>query len=195
MSKNKNVYQKLNEARVKLQGIKLRKSGKNKFAGYEYFELGDFLPTIQEIFGEVGLCGVVSFDELTAKLTIINCENPDEQIVITSPLGSATLKGCHEVQNIGAVETYQRRYLWVTALEIVEHDILDSVKPLDKAADITVVSLLTDEQCAKIQYLCEESGVSVDTICNGFKVGSLEEIPSSKYAAICKRLEDRKKNA
>jgi hypothetical protein len=41
-------------------------------------------------------------------------------------MGSAQLKGCHEVQNIGAVETYQRRYLWVAALEIVEHDALDA---------------------------------------------------------------------
>jgi hypothetical protein len=31
------------------------------------------------------------------------------------------------VQNIGAVETYQRRYLYVTALSIVEHDALDAV--------------------------------------------------------------------
>ncbi len=41
-------------------------------------------------------------------------------------MGSAALKGCHEVQNVGAVETYQRRYLWVAALEIVEHDAIDS---------------------------------------------------------------------
>ena len=30
------------------------------------------------------------------------------------------------VQNIGAVETYQRRYLYVCALAISEHDALDS---------------------------------------------------------------------
>jgi hypothetical protein len=42
-------------------------------------------------------------------------------------MGSANLKGCHEVQNIVAVETYQRRYLYVTALAIVEHDALDAV--------------------------------------------------------------------
>jgi hypothetical protein len=41
-------------------------------------------------------------------------------------MGSANLKGCHEVQNIGAVETYQRRYLWSAALEIIENDVLDS---------------------------------------------------------------------
>jgi hypothetical protein len=45
-------------------------------------------------------------------------------------MSSAALKGCHEVQNLGAVQTYLRRYLWVAALEIVEHDALDSSKPL-----------------------------------------------------------------
>jgi hypothetical protein len=47
-------------------------------------------------------------------------------MVITSPMSSAALKGCHEVQNLGAVQTYIRRYLWVTAMEIVEHDALDA---------------------------------------------------------------------
>jgi hypothetical protein len=47
-------------------------------------------------------------------------------------MGSAALKGCHEVQNIGAVETYQRRYLWVAALEIVEHDALDATTGKDQ---------------------------------------------------------------
>jgi len=93
--------------------------------GYMYFELGDFLPAIQSIFSEVGLCGIVSYTADIATLRIIDIENGGE-IVITSPMGSAALKGVHEVQNIGAVETYQRRYLWVTAMEIVEHDALDS---------------------------------------------------------------------
>jgi hypothetical protein len=41
-------------------------------------------------------------------------------------MSTAALKGCHEVQNLGAVQTYLRRYLWVAALEIVEHDALDA---------------------------------------------------------------------
>jgi hypothetical protein len=120
------VFSKLMQARIKLQSLKLSKSGKNTFAGYQYFELGDFLPQVQEIFAELGLCGIVSYTTEIASLTIIDCDNPDDKIVITSPMGSAALKGCHEVQNIGAVETYQRRYLWVTAMEIVEHDALDA---------------------------------------------------------------------
>jgi len=123
-----NVYQKLMAARLKLQFTELHKSGHNKFAGYKYFELGDFLPTVQIIFNELGLCGVVSYTSELATLTI---SDGKDSIVITSPMGGANLKGCHEVQNIGAVETYQRRYLWVTALEIVEHDMLDATTGSD----------------------------------------------------------------
>jgi hypothetical protein len=36
------------------------------------------------------------------------------------------------VQNLGAVQTYIRRYLWVTAMEIVEHDALDATTGNDK---------------------------------------------------------------
>jgi len=122
---NLEVYVKLAVARSKLRSKVLKKSGQNKFAGYNYFELGDFLHPIMEIFDDVGLIGIVSFTKEQAELRIVDTEMGGE-IVITSPFGSAALKGCHEVQNIGAVETYQRRYLWVTAMEIVEHDALDS---------------------------------------------------------------------
>jgi hypothetical protein len=119
------IYKKLQQARVKLQAMPLKKSGNNKFAGYQYFELGDFLPQSIEIFNEMGLCDVISFTADTATMRIIDIET-DREIVITSPMGSAALKGCHEVQNVGAVETYQRRYLWVTAMGIVEHDAIDA---------------------------------------------------------------------
>ena len=128
------VYKKLIDARIQLQGKSLSKSGNNKFAGYKYFELGDFLPEVQEIFAGIGLCGVVSFGKEEANLTIVDIENPTDRIVIASPMSSAALKGCHEVQNLGAVQTYLRRYLWVTAMEIVEHDALDSSEPLKPEA-------------------------------------------------------------
>jgi len=127
------VHQKLMQARIALQGKKLSKSGKNKFAGYNYFELGDFLPTVQEIFLKLGICGVVSYGTEQAVLTIYDCDKPDDKILISSPMSSAALKGAHEIQNLGAVQTYLRRYLWVTAMEIVEHDALDAVLGSDGA--------------------------------------------------------------
>jgi len=125
----KMVHKKLMAARIMLQNAPLKKSGHNKFAGYSYFELGDFIPTINQIFNEVGLCGVVSYDTEIASLTITDTDD-GTNIIITSPMADANLKGCHPIQNLGAVETYTRRYLWVTAMEIVEHDALDSSAPI-----------------------------------------------------------------
>lgn len=134
------IYKKLQEARVKLQKSPLQKSGKNTFSGYSYFELSDFLPTVQEIFLEKGLCGVVSFGIETATLVIYDTE-AEGSVVFTSPMSEAALKGCHPVQNLGAVESYIRRYLWTTALEIVENDVLDATtgkeQPEKKAAPAT----------------------------------------------------------
>tara|TARA_R110000868_G_scaffold138150_2_gene352039 strand:+ start:1201 stop:1836 length:636 start_codon:yes stop_codon:yes gene_type:complete len=121
-----NVYQRLNLAREAFHGSKLKKTGHNKFANYYYFELGDFLIPALQIFNSHGLVGVVSFGKETADMRIINVDKPEEMIVIESPMSTAALKGCHEVQNLGAVQTYLRRYLWVAALEIVEHDAIDS---------------------------------------------------------------------
>jgi len=119
------VYKKLVAVRSELQAMSLSKSGHNKFAGYKYFELGDFLPSIQMLFNKYGLCDVISFDQNIAVMNIYDVDD-GSFVTFTSPMGSANLKGCHEVQNIGAVETYQRRYLYVTALAIVEHDALDA---------------------------------------------------------------------
>ena len=130
------VHKKLMAARIMLQNAPLKKSGHNKFAGYSYFELGDFIPTINQIFNEVGLCGVVSYDTEIASLTITDTDD-GTSLVITSPMAEANLKGCHPIQNLGAVETYTRRYLWVTAMEIVEHDALDSSAPIKEEKIIT----------------------------------------------------------
>ena len=96
----------MQKARCEFQEKPLKKSGHNKFAGYHYFELGDFLPTINSLLEKYNLCSNISFDNDMATLTIVNAENTDE--------------------NLGAVQTYLRRYLWVNAFEIVESDGLDA---------------------------------------------------------------------
>ena len=119
-----NICEKLNEIRCELQKMNLRKSGNNN--GRKYFELADFLPVATELCKKYKVTPIVSFTQELATLTLYDCEQVAATITFTSPFGSAALKGCHEVQNIGAVETYQRRYLYMTAFEVVEHDALDS---------------------------------------------------------------------
>lgn len=119
------VFEKLNEARLKFQGANIKKSGENKFAGYTYYELSDILPFINNLAKELKFCCVVSFKEDIATLDFCDLEG-DGRITFTSPMAKASLKGCHEVQNLGASETYIKRYLYQNCFEIVEQDILDA---------------------------------------------------------------------
>ncbi len=173
------VHRKLMQARIALQGRKLNKSGLNKFAGYSYFELGDFLPSVMDIFNETGLCGVISFGTDVATLTITDVDGGGE-IVITSPMAEAQLKGCHPVQNLGATETYIRRYLWVTAMEVVEHDALDATigKGDKKEKIIHTPTQGADDAVSEDdkQYLQEMALECIAMVAQGNPAGARERI-------------------
>ena len=144
-----NIYEKLQDCRLKLSKAELKKSGKNAYTGGSYFELGDFLPKLTEIMNENKLTSVITFDEEMATLTLIDCEKPEDTIVFTSPMRDATLKGTHPIQNLGAVETYSRRYLYTIAFDIVESDTLDNVQSAQT----------TWQQSQQVkQYLCNDCG-------------------------------------
>ena len=181
------VHKKLMQARIMLQNAPLKKSGHNKFAGYSYFELGDFIPTINQIFNEVGLCGVVSYDSEIASLTITDTDD-GTNIVITSPMADANLKGCHPIQNLGAVETYTRRYLWVTAMEIVEHDALDSSAPI-KEVIITPTQGAMDNIPEDEQIYLKELAMDLIALCD-------KEEPKTAWVKLeAENLDDQQKIA
>jgi hypothetical protein len=144
------VHKKLMQARVELQAMPLKKSGHNKFAGYNYFELGDFLPQVNAIFHRLGLCSVVSFDAEYASLTITDVDD-GTMIVITSPMVEANMKGASPIQSLGGCQTYQRRYLYLCATDLVEGDSFDAAAPTKEQVIITptqgaMESLPEDEQ-------------------------------------------------
>lgn len=122
-----NVYQKLQQARIDLQKMKIKKSGQNKFAGFTYYELKDFIPTINELFDKYNLSSNFSINpDNIACLAIIDTDDPEHVIRFTSPIAEAQLKGCTPIQALGAVHTYMKRYLYLNAFEIVEDDVLDA---------------------------------------------------------------------
>ena len=206
------VYKKLQQARVELQKVKMKKTGLNKFVGYQYLELGDFLPHITAIFDKVGLASVIRFGTEVAELEIIDTEKPEgPTIVFTSPMSEANLKGCHPVQNLGAVQTYLRRYLYVNALEIVEHDPLDAMtdaedkkppgqatkkqKPTDstpKAKEPVKVAKLTEEQRddmitgIHMEYTLQKKNVK--EITDHFKVEVMEDLTDEQLTKTHKKV-------
>jgi hypothetical protein len=124
------VYRKLQAARAEFLLTPIKKSGKNKFAGFEYFELSDFIPAVSKIFDTAGLCGVVRFTDTEASLTVYDAEG-DGSIVFTSPLVMAENAKGQAIQSLGSTHTYFRRYLWLLAMDIVEVDLVDAAAPVE----------------------------------------------------------------
>lgn len=130
-----NIYEKLSKARVLLQSKQLKKSGKNSYSGFTYFELGDFMPEVNKIFEELGLCSVFNLFIDKAQLAITDTES-ESTVTFETPTASAQLKGCTEVQSLGAVHTYLKRYLYLNALEIVEAETLDPLVGTDEIEEV-----------------------------------------------------------
>jgi hypothetical protein len=116
---HKTIHAKLNQARKDFHAKTHDKTGKH--VNYMYFELSDFLPDALKAFDDAGICGIVSFGAEEARMKIVDVETKEVE-VITTPMSTATLVGCSPVQNLGAVQTYLRRYLWSCAIELVEAD-------------------------------------------------------------------------
>ena len=128
-----NVWSKLLLARKLFQETNVKKSGINRHLEFKYFELQDIVPVATKIGYEIGLLFVTTFEPETAQMTVVNVHNPDEIIIFRSPMKEIESiessrtggKLTNAIQNLGSAETYQRRYLYMAALDIVENDEFD----------------------------------------------------------------------
>lgn len=136
-----NIYEKLIKARAKFLEAGVQKSGKNYGIGYKYFELKDIVPVATKIFEELGMVAITTYNEATADMMIFNTEKPEEFVLFSSPMRYAPVsKGSNEIQSLGSTQTYLRRYLYMTALDIIEDDTVDS------GVEITPVTEKTEPQ-------------------------------------------------
>lgn len=126
-----NIFQKLFNARIKLSKEKIEKTGVNPHQRFKYFELEDIVPAITKVLQEQKLLDVFTFPTpIKAVLKIINIDNPEEVIEYEAPMkdfndvpyGNAPQ---NVVQYIGAEITYMRRYLYLTAMNLIENDLID----------------------------------------------------------------------
>ena len=169
------IFEKLQKARIELQNKKLKKSGKNGYSGFTYYELADFLPQVNQIFNDLKLCSNFSIREREASLTVTDWEDGSKE-VFTSPIEDLELKGCTKVQALGGVHTYLKRYLYLNALEIVESDMLDA-----KAGSIEEVKKPKKKQTSEADM--EYFNIVID-------IDNIEDL-KSYYEATKEAVEDR----
>lgn len=130
--KNANIYQRLAEARVQFMKAGVKKTGINRNDEYKYFQLEDIVPVATEILKNLDLIFITTFTNNVPTGTLYDMRDDSKSIVFNSytdeePL--VTRKGNRimtPIQEKGAKETYQRRYLYVQLLDITEGDIIDS---------------------------------------------------------------------
>ena len=183
---NMSIYKKIQIVKQKLLEANLKKSGENRFAGFKYYELGDFTPQIINLCNEVGLFTKVTFDNEKATLIIINSDKPDQKEEYTSPMRNLELKGCNQIQALGGVETYSRRYLYISAFDIIENDMFDSQSGTQsnedrKATESQIKVLANYYKGAMLEKLLKENNIE-----------KLEDISLKKASELIKKIKEIK---
>lgn len=181
-----NIFEKMNVAKLSILKSNLKKSGENKFAGFKYYELADLLPTIIQVCNDLKLFTSISFRDDVALLQIINIEEPTEHLEYLSPMRETQIKGCNEIQALGGVETYQRRYLYMAAFDIIENDMFDAVEsePVDSKINANIESALR-----KMIIDHKKSDEEVKAVLKELKHEKLNELKVSEVVKFRKLLE------
>ena len=121
-----NVYEKLLSVRQSFLKADIKKSGRNQFGGFSYFELADLIPAITKFCGEVKAVTTVDFRGGTAVMRFIDMEKPEDYIEASFELVEMEkVAKMNAIQRTGSVQTYARRYLYMIMFDIVEADAFD----------------------------------------------------------------------
>ena len=127
-----NLYSKIMKVRKEFKNVEIKKSGKNEFQNFSYLELSDFVPTAIDLCENIGLYTHINIGSITNKeyatMTVINTENTEEKVVYSLELPCISKEGAfnNKIQDIGKMETYIRRYLYMLFLDIAVADAVDS---------------------------------------------------------------------
>jgi hypothetical protein len=155
METKTNVHARMSLIKAELSKCKIPKSGHNKYSGFKYHELTDFMPFVNELNHKWGINATPKFlkKQGVCILSIVNVEDKEDKYEIIIPYVEAQMlaKGgapsiVDEIQRLGSTLTYNRRYLYMSAYDIVESDGIDSLPIGDEPP---AVKTITNENFAK----------------------------------------------
>ncbi|RAP51206.1 MAG: hypothetical protein BZ133_03700 [Methanosphaera sp. SHI613] len=121
---------KIMQARKMFKDKGITKSGYNHFQNFAYYELKDIIPEAIEICIELKLATKFTYENNLYKLKVYDLENK-EQTEFCMPGKDYKNEGNinNQLQNLGKIQTYIRRYLYLQFLDITENDVVDASKP------------------------------------------------------------------
>lgn len=206
---NKTLNESIIDIRVELQNSKINKSGKNKFAGFEYYELKDFLPKLNELMQKEKINDVFVINQDVASLTLIKGEEKQEYRIpfkiFDTPLvfkkdktGNfiknkngeyIQVQSMQDIQYLGALNTYYKRYLYLNAFGITDGEVIDSMdnSELEKQKHTTKKDLKIQQSQIEIitKFYKEEN---LEKLLKNNNLKKIEDMTLIKASEICKEL-------
>ena len=188
-----NIYDKIIELRVRVLNANIKKSGRNKYSNFDYFELKDFLPFVTNNAKELKLYSKFSIEpatptlQETAVMYLVNTEKTDEVDIFKLPTAECFIGlkkdgtgGADPIQNLGGKITYLRRYMWLIVLDLIEDDQVDSKEQIV----IKQQARYENEQQA-VEY---STKIGLDKILKSLDKPENEPYKTSVLLAICNEL-------
>ena len=159
--------------KMEISKRKIPKSGLNKFSGFRFHELTDFMPVINELNDKYGVNAYPKFlkNEGICVLTVVNSDDKTDFYEVIIPYVEAEMlaKGGDKsvvdaIQRLGSTITYNRRYLYQTGYDITENDGVDSLAPIE----IKEKPSLTDDRFKEALKSIESGKYTVEKLKSDF---------------------------
>lgn len=188
------LYKTIMTIRVELQNKELKKSGKNKFAGFSYFELKDFLPTLNELMLKYEVCDHFTIEDNYARLILSNETEMKEYKIpferFETPLNKQGKPSMQDIQYLGALNTYYKRYLYLNAFGITDGEIIDSMNNNDLSSK---QAKATKNQLEILTQLMTDNLSRGQELLNYYKVDDIEKLNAQQASEAIGILRKKKK--
>ena len=185
----------LNEAiikiKVELQEKKLKQSGKNTFAGFTYFELSDFLPTLNKLMQENGVNDQIIINREYAEMTLRKGSESQTYtipfVLFDTPKSKNGADSMQHIQYLGALNTYYKRYLYLNAFGITDGEVIDAMN----INELQQKPLVKNYSIQEVTQLSGVKNIPIEKICDGYKIESLDvasqDLLNKIYNALLKK--------
>lgn len=195
--KEVSFLKRIQQARLELSEMNLKKSGYNKYSKYYFWELGDILPPIIKICDKYNLFTEFQIDLInnTASLEILDCENDEKKKEWNTTIAKMQLKGCNEMQNIQGTHTSAKKILYLEAFEIAESDLGEIAKQQNELEDEgnNIIGL---DEIEQINNLVKETNTEPETMYKYYQVENFTELTNKQFVhaikALYKKIEKQK---
>ena len=182
----KDLYAAMAKAFPEIEGASKDKN--NPHFKSKYADLSAVVEAIKPALTKHGLFFVQQTHEQEGGVCVetVVCHSSGESM----PLGKLFVPASkQDAQGYGSALTYARRYSLMTAFGVCPED--DDGNAASKPAPKEAVALIDETQRSELQALIEATASDIVAFCKFYKIGSLPELPVSKFAHAQKSLKNK----